>query len=140
MNHCIKLISESSEHKSVSLILNAATLQSPNNLLSEIAEKLGKKRSSASETIGQALQLKPNRKTTDSTLIVALDEIDFLLQGIQRTKDESSLLNTILQWASQPSYRLILIGISNSVGDECAKRLHNLVKVRISTNSASFIL
>jgi len=128
VNHCIKLISESSEHKSVSLILNAATLQSPNNLLSEIAEKLGKKRSSASETIGQALQLKPNRKTTDSTLIVALDEIDFLLQGIQRTKDESSLLNTILQWASQPSYRLILIGISNSVGDECAKRLHNLVK------------
>jgi len=128
VNHCIKLISESSEHKSVSLILNAATLQSPKNLLSEIAEKLGKKRSSGSDVISQALQLKPHRKTADPTLIIALDEIDFLLQGMGKGTEEIPLLSTILQWASQPSHRFILIGISNSVGNESAKRLHNLVK------------
>jgi len=77
--------------------------------------------------IGQGLQAKSNRRTKDPILILALDEINFLLKD-STTKDERLLLNTIFTWASNPSYRLILIGISNSVGNACAKQLHSLIK------------
>jgi len=131
VRHCIHLISRSLINtqwsKSVSLVLNASTIQTPENLLSEIAESLGLKRSSKATTVGNALAFKNSGGVQGSPLILALDEIDFLIKN-ERMVETDSILSTIFRWASDSSYRMILIGISNSVGNECAKRLHKLIK------------
>jgi len=117
----------------MSLILNAVAVASPNFLLSRIAETLGKDQSSPSDVVEKVL----SRKTLKPPLILVLDEIDFLLQGKDYSAADKSLLNTILNWASKPSYKLILIGISNSVGNTLAKRIQNVVKVRTTETTTS---
>jgi Cdc6-like AAA superfamily ATPase len=81
-----------------------------------------------SDVIGEVKKtLKRTSKKHKVHLIVVLDELDFLLTSTSKMKN--SVLGEILSWASDPLYRLSIIGISNSVGDEIARRLHKNAKI-----------
>ena len=133
MNHCLHHATRAESNNSLAPIvktLNVAHIQSAQNLLSEIAISLEISSAAQLETVDEALKSKNNARTSKSKpLIFVLDEIDMLISGTTQSKDNKSILNTIFQWASDPSYRLILIGISNSVGNKDAKKFHSLAKV-----------
>lgn len=130
MKYCVNEIvkHDSNIH---ALFLNSASLASPDAILGEMSKIIGKKtKSTTPDSIGQAL-LKSS-KQNKTHIVFVLDEIDFLLKGIGNKKKAfaDSTLGTVLSWASDPLYRLTLIGISNSVGSSDARLLHKFAKVR----------
>jgi len=72
------------------------------------------------------------KRQTGPVLVVEIDEIDHLVSGGNDEKLSAAevAVNTLLEWANDPDYRLAVIGISNSSGNHQFVRLHDIGKVR----------
>ena len=118
--------------KKQQIYLNASSLSSAEEILSKIAEKVVKKTNLSRNTIEKALSVKSGQKARDF-LILVVDEIDVLIKkSFESKKDTESALSCIFRWASDPTFKLTLIGISNKVGSEEARLLHKQAKVSLS--------
>lgn len=113
------------------LFLNAASVSAPEAILDEIAKITGKKNSDPSNPDSIMKLLLKNSKQKKIHVVLVLDEVDFLLKGLgnKKKKFDESVLGILLGWASNPSCRFSLIGISNSVGSSDARTLHKYAKV-----------
>lgn len=120
----MKYCTESLESDLTHVFMKATDIQSsPKEVFKIIAKMVGKKCSSKNiEQLEKVL----SSGTNSAPLLLIIDEIDFLLSG---NNDIKSDVSTVLRWASDPKNRLAVIGISNSVGDDCAKSLHRGTKV-----------
>jgi hypothetical protein len=69
--------------------------------------------------------------------VVIFDEMDFLVNsaGMKKSTKGFQCVQTLVKWASDHSKRLVLIGISNCVGDDIAKCITSLSKVSYNNNS-----
>ena len=61
-------------------------------------------------------------KNLTCPLILVVDEIDLIIRQLFGSKGDMNISN-IFTWASESDYKLILIGISNSVGNKDAKKI-----------------
>lgn len=76
-------------------------------------------------------KLGTSKKVNRLPYVVIFDEIDFLMNSAGKKKSTIGFrcVHTLVKWASDHSKRLILIGISNCVGDDIAKCITSLSKV-----------
>ena len=68
-------------------------------------------------------------KTESTTILLVIDEVDFAVSNQNGPSAQNGLertLATLLQWAKNPSLPFGIIGLSNSVGNRPANRLHDL--------------
>jgi len=130
VKHCVDLATKT-DGETQEIFLNAGNVTSGDFLISEVAMALGKTKNSSSATVEK--KLKSSSKNSKDIILV-LDEIDFLydekvLKKIHKSKDrEESSLQCVLRWAKDPTCRLKLVGISNSIGDGNAKMFHQVTK------------
>lgn len=120
---CVDIVASSNKKISI-LELTASTLgedKIAKTLTTHIAKAIGKPHNTSIDTIDKHLM-----KNSRSHLIMILDEIQFLMKH----KSMDPTLIRILSWASNKTYGLSVIGISNSVGDKDARLLHSKAKVR----------
>jgi len=118
VKHCTESLDSAIIH-----FFKAPEIQSsPKEVFKIIAKMVGRKCSTNIVQLEKVL----SSGTKSAPLFLIIDEIDFLFSGNKDTKSE---LSTVLRWASDPKNRLAVIGISNSVGDDCAKSLHRDTKV-----------
>jgi len=134
INHCVKIISENYEKDDkklapVSKYINSSHVQCPTtDILTEVAKCIGKKYSSI-ERLGQSLTFNTT-KAGKGPIVLILDEVDLLLKNTNNFEGQGkSFLEILFGWSSDPRFRLILIGISNSVGNNDAARLHKMGKI-----------
>jgi len=96
---------------------------SPSDLIHTISVIIGKK-----TTIKKIEQVE-KRLTSgfkNGPIFLFIDELDFLLQKVP---SNDSVVANVLRWACDPNNRLVVVGISNSVGGNGAKVLHENFKV-----------
>lgn len=113
-------------------IVNGATV-SDKGLMDEVA-KLLSRNPSKKAVLEKALSPTPSGKQRGDPVVLVIDEINFCWKSLASSKKKGqesaeSALETIFRWASDPTFRLILIGISNSIGDNDAKAFHKLANV-----------
>ena len=142
MRHCVQNIFSKRDFCR-ELFLNASSLPSPESILEEITKAIGTDVTNDQNAIEKAL--KSTKKRKKIKIILVIDEIDFLLKDLvgKKKMKENSAFSSILSWASDPACRMALIGISNSVGDNNARLLHNCAKVsnlRMHLYSTTFII
>lgn len=115
------------------MFLSAADLPA-DAIISEIANKLGvgKGKSVDRDKVEKALKASSG-KNAGGYLFLVLDEVDFLLKNCGNNKkiNKESALSCVLEWAVNPSCRLAIIGISNSVGNTEARLLKRSFKVSV---------
>lgn len=111
--------------------LNAADVGSPKNVTDMMANalSLSKKRTSL-ENVKKALGPSQNGKGAPkcSCLIMVIDEIELLLSDKNSTSDKpmssgEAVLKMLGDWSAAHDFHFALVGISNSIGNEHAKRL-----------------
>jgi Cdc6-like AAA superfamily ATPase len=103
------------------------------NLTKKIA--LDDVKEALSTSMGQAFSekaVKRSKNAEKSAVILVIDEIDLLVSS---DKSEN-FLSTLLGWASNEQMTFGIIGISNSVDNSKARRLHNLGVVSTSFTSS----
>ncbi len=122
------------------IYLNASSLSSAEEILPKIADKVVKKTSKSRNTIEKALAANSGKKTKDH-LILIVDEIDVLIKKcLGRKKDDKSALSCVFRWAAEPTFQLVLIGISNKISSDEARLLHQQANVSHSVFFLSFFL
>lgn len=107
----------------------------PEKLFKSIASAIGKKCHKNKEALETALKSRKNK----GPVVLVIDEIDFLCKPKTNKQNEESVLHTIFRWAADFDNRLVVIGISNSVGDDIAKSIHRSAKVSGTTSRKFFI-
>lgn len=127
VRHCVNSIS-SKKKICRELFLTASSISRAETILEDIAKALGK--DVASDRISIESALRSTLKKRKTYVILVLDEIDFLLKDIgnRKMKDDSAF-SSILKWASDSTFRMALIGISNSVGNADARLLYRHFEV-----------
>jgi hypothetical protein len=85
---------------------------------------------SSSYSSVEQLDTKLSKKQKRLPYLVMVDEIDFILTLGHKHSRGLQCVQTLVKWASNQSKRLILIAISNSVGDDTAKLITSLSEVR----------
>ena len=111
-------------------IVNGATVNEQ-GFFDEIS-KLLNKTSTSKAVLEKALSATASGKHKGDPVVLVIDEINFCWDGLKKRRGQEateSALETIFRWASDPSFRFILIGISNSIGDRDAKTFHKLANV-----------
>ncbi len=132
VQYCLDYVSAS--NSLLYSIVNGAGSCSQEGLFKEIAKHTSKAKKLDVTKLEKALS-STSGKNKGKPIVLVIDEINFLWKGLLTKKKNAQKnetpLETIFRWASDPKYRFGLIGISNSVGDDDAKSLHKLAKVRI---------
>ena len=132
VQHCLEMDS-SEEGTSPALkfsIVNGATVNEQ-GFFDEISELLNRT-STSKAVLEKTLSTTASGKHKGDPVVLVIDEINFCWDGLKKRRGQDateSALETIFRWASDPSFRLILIGISNSIADKGAKAFHKLVNV-----------
>jgi Cdc6-like AAA superfamily ATPase len=125
INYCIKRVMSEVQTSSTGslsfLYINGANVHSSSHLFSEMASILNVK---SVEKIENRLQ------KLDHPLILVIDEIDLLMRQLFGPNGEMNMSN-LFSWASDSSYKLIFIGISNSVGSKDAKKIVEKVCIKL---------
>ena len=126
VRHCVNQFPEAN----IKFVKATDFTASSESLYSEISSMISKKRYS-----GDVEHLeKELGKMKKGHVFLVIDEIDFLWS---KSNNNDSVFSTVLGWASNPEMRLAVIGVSNSIGDNAAKAVHNLTKVSCATTPSN---
>ncbi len=135
VKHCVNIVADKakSQKKSTrmvhSFVKSTDIISAPETLFDTIASILSQKIvNKSTEGLEKALTSGKNK----GPVVLIIDEIDFLWKPKKNKQNKESVLDTIFRWAADFENRLVVIGISNSVGDESAKSIHRGVKVRVT--------
>lgn len=129
VKHCTNLAKKTqrAQFKMVSSFVNSTDIRStPEKLLEHISKMIGK---NALKNDRQKLESALTTGKSKGPVVLIIDEIDFLCCSQASNKKEESVLDTIFRWTSDVENRLVVIGITNSVGDDIARSLHDKVEV-----------
>lgn len=125
VKHCMEALEKDQNMKYAHSFIKATDIErSPNDLLHTISTMMGKK-------IGikkvQQMEKWLTSRLKQGPIFLVIDEIDFLLEKVP---SNDSIIAIVLGWASDPNNRLVVVGMSNSVGGDGAKTLHEHFTVR----------
>ncbi len=132
VKHCVNIVEGKENIKNKSrrmkhcFIKSSDVISAPEMLFDAISRALGQKPNKRSK---EDLETSLTSRKNKGPIILIVDEIDFLWKPKTKNLNSESVLDTIFDWASDVENRLVVIGISNSVGDESAKSIHHCVKV-----------
>lgn len=128
VNYCGKLIQDEITGVTYRMVNVNHQNRSDVAILAEVSNALQEKclKSYTDEKIVAKLDkllTSKKRANKKEVLIIALDEIDHMSKNLLRQFDT---------WASERQYKLILIGISNVVGNSNNEELENMIAVRFT--------
>lgn len=122
VKYCIELVQEQRV-----LFVNSAHICTSKSFTDTLVKGIGKHLNGRANDL-ECIEKKftANRGTESQPFILVLDEVDTLLSE----KSENPVLNKVIKWGLDPRMSFIFIGISNAVGNEKAKSLRQLGRIR----------